>query len=106
MRFLSFCIVSSLLAGSVMAQSVQHTTIGTVVRMNPQLDKLIAPGAVIEVVGSGFAHLEGPVWAKDSSYLLVNDTKAQITYSWSPVPTWRPATTPCSASMPSPSIRW
>ncbi|WP_342748909.1 SMP-30/gluconolactonase/LRE family protein [Spirosoma oryzae] len=84
MRFLFFCVVSSLLAGSVLAQSAQYTTIGAVVRMDPQLDKLIAPGTVIEVVGSGFAHLEGPVWAKDSSYLLVNDTKAQITYSWSP----------------------
>ncbi|QJD80440.1 SMP-30/gluconolactonase/LRE family protein [Spirosoma rhododendri] len=84
MRFLSACIVSSLLAGSVIAQSPQYTTIGTVIRMDPQLDKLIAPGTTIEVVGSGFGHLEGPVWARDSSYLLVNDTKAQTTYSWSP----------------------
>ncbi len=84
MRLLFACIAGSLLAGPVLAQSTQFTTIGTVVRLDPQLDKLIAPGTAIELIGSGFGHLEGPVWARDSSYLLVNDTKAQITYSWSP----------------------
>jgi gluconolactonase len=84
MRLLFAYIAGSLLAGPGLAQSTQYTTIGTVVRMDPKLDKLIAPGTVIELIGSGFGHLEGPVWAKDSSYLLVNDTKAQITYSWSP----------------------
>ncbi len=68
----------------VMAQSTPYATIGQIVRNDPKLDQLIPADASIEIIASGFGHLEGPVWVRDSSYLLVNDTKAQITYKWSP----------------------
>ena len=32
-------------------------------RLDPALDQLIAPGAVIEKIGGGFGFTEGPVWA-------------------------------------------
>jgi len=66
------------------AQSQPYATIGQVVRLDPQLDRLIPPDAKIDVIAAGFGHLEGPVWCRDSSYLLVNDTKAQTIYKWSP----------------------
>jgi gluconolactonase len=70
---------------SAIAQSSQpYATVGQVVRTDPQLNNLIPTDAKIEIVASGFGHLEGPVWVKDSSYLLVNDTKEQTTYKWSP----------------------
>ncbi len=79
-----------LLTGSAVAQSGQiYATIGEVVRTDPNLNQLIPPDAKIEIIAAGFGHLEGPVWVKSrvadsSSYLLVNDTKAQTTYKWSP----------------------
>lgn len=75
------------------AQPKQYATIGQIVRTDPQLNRLIPADAKIEIIGAGFGHLEGPVWVKDrdagpSSYLLVNDTKAQTTYQWSPTKGW------------------
>ncbi|GAB3882138.1 SMP-30/gluconolactonase/LRE family protein [Spirosoma agri] len=69
---------------SGIAQSQPYATIGQVVRTDPQLNQLIPANAKIEIIAAGFDHLEGPVWVRDSSYLLVNDTKAQTTYKWSP----------------------
>ena len=77
------CLMGLLAGSFVQAQSVRPVTIGAVVRLDPRLDRLIPPTAAIDVIASGFSHLEGPVWVADSNYLLVNDTRAQITYSWS-----------------------
>ena len=82
---LKMIFLSLLLTTSAIAQSTQpYATIGQVVRTDPKLDQLIPANAKIEIIAAGFGHLEGPVWVKDSSYLLVNDTKAQTTYKWSP----------------------
>ena len=77
------------MAGSGVAQSTQpYATIGQIVRADPSINQLIPANAKIDIIASGFGHLEGPVWVKarnadSSSYLLVNDTKAQTTYKWS-----------------------
>lgn len=73
------CVVSA----PVSAQSTRYATIGQVVRIDPQLNRLIPADAKIEIIASGFGHLEGPVWVRDSNMLLVNDTKSQTTYRWS-----------------------
>ncbi len=44
------------------------------------LEKLIPRSSKIEIIGSGFQHIEGTVWVKDSSLLLFSDTKGQIIY--------------------------
>jgi gluconolactonase len=69
---------------AAVAQSTQYASIGQVVHIDPKLNQLIPADAKIELIGAGFGHLEGPVWVNDSSCLLVSDTKAQITYKWSP----------------------
>ena len=74
------CVVSA----PVSAQSTRYATIGQVVRTDPQLNRLIPADVKIEIIASGFGHLEGPVWVRDSNMLLVNDTKSQTTYRWSP----------------------
>ena len=60
----------------------QPLTTGSVIYLDPQLEKLIPRTAKIEIIGSGFQHIEGPVWVKDSSMLLFSDTKAQTIYRW------------------------
>ena len=59
------------------------TTIGTIIRQDARLNRLIPADARIEVIASGFGHLEGPLWVRDSSMLLVSDTERQIIYRWS-----------------------
>lgn len=61
---------------------VVRPTIGKVVRMDPRLDELIPKDAQIEVLGSGFAWSEGPMWVKDGGYLLFSDIPRNSVMKW------------------------
>jgi gluconolactonase len=61
---------------------VQATT-GKVIRLDPSLDRVIAPGSKLEKLAGGFQFIEGPVWHPDG-YLLFSDPNANTIYRWSP----------------------
>lgn len=80
-----FSILYLLLIGSLnlYAQSKNiYPTIGIINRMDPKLDNLIARDAEIEVLASGFEWVEGPLWVKDSSYLLFSDIPNNTIFKW------------------------
>jgi len=84
MRFL-FCSFLRLALGLATVPAVaqaSYLTIGRVVRQNPALDQVLAPGAQLEVISSGHTHVEGPLWVPDSSMLLFSDTKTRTIYRW------------------------
>jgi gluconolactonase len=89
-RFLFVLQASILLVGlATQAQPPKSTkdtltTVGEVIRTDARLNQLIPTDARIEIVGSGFGHIEGPVWVRDSSMLLFSDTEQRIIYRWSP----------------------
>ena len=83
---LSFLLLL-LAAGPALAQAQappRFTTIGQVQRVQPALNQLIAPAARLEIVSSGHAHVEGPLWVPDSAMLLFSDTKTRTIYRWRP----------------------
>lgn len=51
-------------------------------RIDPALDKLIAPDATIEVLSGGYVWSEGPVWVKDGGYLLFSDIPPNAIHRW------------------------
>lgn len=52
--------------------------------LDPQLDRIVARDAAVEVLGRGYRWAEGPVWvARDGGYLLFNDPPANMMYRWS-----------------------
>jgi gluconolactonase len=55
-------------------------------RLDPSLDEIIAPDAVLETLGDRFALTEGPVWVPEGTngYLLFSDNAANVIYKWSP----------------------
>ena len=57
---------------------------GSVQRLDPRLDALIAPHAKVERLGGGFKWAEGPVWIKRGGYLLFSDPPMNTIYRWSP----------------------
>lgn len=74
-----------LLAAPALAQGPpRFTTIGQVQRKQPALDQVLAPDATMEIVSSGHAHIEGPLWVPDSTMLLFSDTKTRTIYRWRP----------------------
>lgn len=64
------------------AAEEQRQTIGTIERLDPALDSLIPPDAVIEVLAEGFNWSEGPVWIEDGDYVLFSDVPENRIYRW------------------------
>lgn len=57
-------------------------TLGQVVRLSPKMDRLIPKDARIEVLGSGFAWSEGPLWIKDGGHLIFSDIPRNSIMKW------------------------
>ena len=62
---------------------------GKIHRLDPRLDAILAPDAQIEVIASGFAWCEGPVWVSkrrgwSEDALLFSDIPRNSVMKWSP----------------------
>lgn len=66
--------------------SAQDTTnfpaLGQIIRHDPRLDQIIAPGAPLEVLASGFEWSEGPVWLPKEKALLFSDIPRNSVMIW------------------------
>ncbi len=74
----------TLFSSSLLAQQGPFPTIGSIERLDPDLDRLIAPNTPLEVVASGFTWSEGPAWDKANNRLLFSDVPKNTVYEWSP----------------------
>lgn len=81
------------LAGMLLAGAVARAeeggpdllpTLGSIERLDPRMDKLVPPDAVIEVLASGFTWAEGPVWVADDTggSLLFSDIPRNRVNRW------------------------
>jgi gluconolactonase len=59
-----------------------YPTTGSIERLDPRFDKLIAKDAVIEKLAGGFDWSEGPIWIKDGGHLLCSDTIQNTIFKW------------------------
>jgi gluconolactonase len=59
-----------------------YAPMGTIERMDPRFDQLIARDAVLERIAVGFDWAEGPVWIKDGGYLLCSDIPKNSVIKW------------------------
>ena len=73
-------VVAALPSPAVVA--AEPRTIGSIERLSPKLDELIAPDAKIEVLGEGYDWSEGPVWIRDGGFLLFSDVPKNTVYRW------------------------
>ena len=76
---LSSTIILLVVVTSVAAQpptaTLDQETLGSIERLDPAFDNLVAAGAEIEVLAKGFSWSEGPVWVpqQDGGHLLFSD---------------------------------
>jgi gluconolactonase len=60
-----------------------YPPLGTIERLDPALDALVAPGAQIEKLAEGFTWAEGPVWTTDGGgALLFSDVPNNVIHRW------------------------
>jgi gluconolactonase len=73
------------LSGGFLYSQVSRGKPFRIVKLDPALDHIIAPGAKLEVLGEHFGLTEGPVWVRDGKkgYLLFSDCAANVIYKWS-----------------------
>jgi gluconolactonase len=57
-------------------------TIGSVDRIDPEINSLIAEDAVIEILADGFSWAEGPVWVSELDAVLFSDVPKNKIYKW------------------------
>ncbi len=70
-------------ADSIRSFTVPYDTVGSIERLDPALDKLVAPDAKLEKLAEGFNWSEGPVWLPGEAVLLFSDVPENTVYRWS-----------------------
>ena len=71
-------------AGVVLPLAAQSAGVGSVKRLDPALDRIVAPGAAVEKVLGNLQFAEGPVWVRNGGYLLFSDIPANAIMKWTP----------------------
>ncbi len=67
------CLIVVGLLPLLAEDKVKKETMGTIERIDPAFDDLIAKGESLEKLAGGYAWTEGPVWVKKGGYLLFSD---------------------------------
>lgn len=57
--------------------------VGEVVRIDPALDEIIAPGTALQKLATGFQFTEGPAWHPDG-FLIFSDPNTNVVYAYKP----------------------
>lgn len=60
----------------------EYPTIGSIERLDPALDAILSPDAIIEILAEGFEWSEGPVWVPSLQGLLFSDIPPNTVYLW------------------------
>lgn len=55
---------------------------GRISRLDPRFDRLVPPGAALEVVADGHEWVEGPLWDRKTGCLLFSDIPRNAVYRW------------------------
>jgi gluconolactonase len=56
--------------------------LGTIERLDPGLDSLIPPEAIMQKLVEGLDWAEGPVWSKQKNILFFSDVPQNVVYQW------------------------
>jgi len=56
---------------------------GSVERLDPRMDQIIAPGMLPEIVADSFDWSEGPLWLPEQQILIFSDIPKNTVYQWS-----------------------
>ncbi|MGW9685323.1 SMP-30/gluconolactonase/LRE family protein [Flagellimonas sp. 2504JD1-5] len=81
--FATFLLISSCKEQNKLeTKSKTFQTVGKIERLDKALDDVISSNAVIEILSTGHAWSEGPIWLKDEQKLVYTDVGHQKLYQW------------------------
>lgn len=73
-------ITGVILSGGVVAETPAPSP--TVVRLDPRLDEVVPPDAILKKIAEGIDWAEGPVWDRTHGYLLFSDVPTNSILKW------------------------
>lgn len=77
-------VLAGIAALPVAARAKPGERVGSITRLDPALDEVVATDSPIEVIGEGYSWAEGPAWVKEGGFLLFSDPPNNIMYRWRP----------------------
>jgi gluconolactonase len=83
----AFCLAIMIEAGWSVGSAQTPGAPGDIVKMDPGLDAILAPGTKLELLkAEGFEGGEGPIWVREgkSGYLLFSDVPGNRIFEWKP----------------------
>ena len=79
-----FLIPFLLLSCNMPENKETKRTIGSIERLDDEINQIIAENAEIEVIAEGFEWSEGPLWIPGGNFLIFSDIPPNRIYKWSP----------------------
>jgi gluconolactonase len=78
--------VCALAVVAIVPIGVRAQGAGSVVRLDPAFDAIVAPSTTVETVREGFGSINGIAWVREGGggHLLVSDIPANVIYKWTP----------------------
>ena len=84
------CIAACNTSGSGTSQETsagtdqpEYEKTGSVLRLSPEIDRIIPPGETPEILASGFEWSEGPLWLPDQDMVIFSDIPNNSVFQWS-----------------------
>src|SRR5690606_33643590 len=86
LRAIPTALVALFAVGMALAGDEPSERFFRIERNAPGMEKLISPGAELELLGDRYGLTEGPVWvdSEDGGYLLFADLISNVIYKWAP----------------------
>ncbi len=76
-------MASLMLVIFISCSTTEYPTTGSVQRIDPRLDRIIAPGTLPEILAEGFEWSEGPLWLPDQGKVIFSDIPNNSIFEWS-----------------------
>jgi len=82
-HILTFCggLLLLLMLGSCSTRDYPST--GSIDRLSPELDRIIKPGTLPEILAEGFEWSEGPLWLPEQEKVIFSDIPNNSIFEWS-----------------------
>ncbi len=61
----------------------EYPSTGSIARLSPELDRIIAPGTLPEILAEGFEWSEGPLWLPEQEKVIFSDIPNNSIFEWS-----------------------
>jgi gluconolactonase len=80
--FMGLCLLWVMACNDQTTKVTSMKLVGTVERLDPELDSVISQDAQTEIIADGFDWAEGPVWVAEQNMLLFSDIPPNTIYKW------------------------